>query len=85
MNLPSCRSMKAIKTISDHKAELQTVPIPALRDDYILVKVETIALNPTDWYSHRPSDEQVSYVQQETRRCRRATRHHDRLRLRWPC
>jgi NADPH:quinone reductase-like Zn-dependent oxidoreductase len=24
-------------------------PLPKLRDDYILVKVNTIALNPTDW------------------------------------
>ncbi|KAL7658336.1 hypothetical protein ACMYSQ_004467 [Aspergillus niger] len=25
------------------------VPIPALRDDYILVKTQAVALNPTDW------------------------------------
>jgi NADPH:quinone reductase-like Zn-dependent oxidoreductase len=27
----------------------QEVPIPKLRDDYILVKVVAVALNPTDW------------------------------------
>lgn len=24
-------------------------PVPKLRDDYILVKTEAVALNPTDW------------------------------------
>jgi len=28
---------------------VQEVPAPKLRDDYILVKVKAIALNPTDW------------------------------------
>lgn len=41
--------MRAIKTVSDHQAEIQHVPIPAMRDDYVLVKVRAIALNPTDW------------------------------------
>ena len=27
----------------------QEVPIPVLRDGYILVKVVAVALNPTDW------------------------------------
>jgi NADPH:quinone reductase-like Zn-dependent oxidoreductase len=55
--------MKAIKTISDHKSALQIVPIPTLRDGYILVKVETVALNPTDWYRRRLSDYYSSYAQ----------------------
>ena len=27
------------------------LPIPKLREDYIIVKVATVALNPTDWKS----------------------------------
>lgn len=41
--------MKAIKIVEAGKAEVQSVPVPRLRDDYVLVKVEAIALNPTDW------------------------------------
>jgi NADPH:quinone reductase-like Zn-dependent oxidoreductase len=62
-NLPHVKTMKAIKTISDHKSALQIVPIPTLRDGYILVKVETVALNPTDWYRRRLSDYYSSYAQ----------------------
>jgi hypothetical protein len=28
---------------------VEEVPAPKLRDDYILVKVKAVALNPTDW------------------------------------
>lgn len=42
-------TMKAIKIVEAGKAEIQSVPVPHLRDDYVLVKVEAIALNPTDW------------------------------------
>ncbi|KXX73826.1 Protein TOXD [Madurella mycetomatis] len=41
--------MRAIKTVADHQAEIQEVPIPAVRYGYILVKVKAVALNPTDW------------------------------------
>ncbi|KAK5652175.1 hypothetical protein OQA88_10818 [Cercophora sp. LCS_1] len=41
--------MKAIKITGPGKAEIQEVAVPALRDDYILVKVKAVALNPTDW------------------------------------
>ena len=42
--------MKAIKTRGPGiPAEIQDVPIPALRDDYVLVRVKAVALNPTDW------------------------------------
>ena len=41
--------MKAIKIVGPGKAEVQEVPRPALRDDYVLVKVNAVALNPTDW------------------------------------
>lgn len=47
--------MKAIKTVDGHKAELQDVPVPKLRDDYVLVKVKAIALNPTDWCANSAS------------------------------
>lgn len=30
-------------------AILKSIPIPQLQDDYILVRVVCIALNPTDW------------------------------------
>ncbi|KAF2160528.1 hypothetical protein M409DRAFT_70296 [Zasmidium cellare ATCC 36951] len=42
-------TMKAIKIVEGHKAELQDVPLPKLRDDYVLCKVKCVALNPTDW------------------------------------
>lgn len=42
--------MKAIKVVGYQKAEIQDVPVPKLRDDYVLVKVKSVALNPTDWY-----------------------------------
>jgi len=41
--------MKAIKAVENGKAELQEVPVPKLKDDYVLVKVKAVALNPTDW------------------------------------
>ena len=31
------------------KASLKAIPIPKLRDDYILVKTVAVALNPADW------------------------------------
>lgn len=43
-------TMKAIKVVSHGKAEIQQVPLPKLRDDYVLVKVKAVALNPTDWF-----------------------------------
>lgn len=35
--------------IDKGKAAIKEVPLPKLRDDYILVKVKAVALNPTDW------------------------------------
>lgn len=43
------RTMKAIKIVGIGEAEVQDVPLPEMRDDYILVKVHAVALNPTDW------------------------------------
>jgi NADPH:quinone reductase-like Zn-dependent oxidoreductase len=40
------KTMQAIKIVSAGKAEVQTVPVPTLRDHYILVKVNAIAINP---------------------------------------
>jgi NADPH:quinone reductase-like Zn-dependent oxidoreductase len=37
-----------VKTSNGHTA-LRNVPIPKLRDDYILVRTIAVALNPTDW------------------------------------
>jgi NADPH:quinone reductase-like Zn-dependent oxidoreductase len=42
--------MQAIKIVSVGSAEIQTVPLPDLQDQYILVKVNAVAINPTDWY-----------------------------------
>lgn len=40
---------KAIVYVDKGKATVQEVARPRLRDDYIKVKVNAIALNPTDW------------------------------------
>ncbi|KAF2150400.1 GroES-like protein [Myriangium duriaei CBS 260.36] len=47
MGLPT--TMRALKVISAGKVEVQEVPLPTLRDDYILVRVHSIAVNPGDW------------------------------------
>ena len=41
--------MKAIKVVGLKEAEIQEVPLPKLRDDYVLCKVNQVAVNPTDW------------------------------------
>lgn len=41
-------SMKAIKIVEAGKAEIQEVPLPKLRDDYVLVKVKCIACERID-------------------------------------
>ena len=40
---------KAIVYVDKGEAKIEEVPQPKLRDDYILVKVTTVGLNPTDW------------------------------------
>ncbi|KAL2859406.1 chaperonin 10-like protein [Aspergillus pseudodeflectus] len=40
---------KAIVYVEKGKAAIQEVPIPKLRDGYILVKVNAVGVNPTDW------------------------------------
>ena len=43
--------MKAIKVVSAGKAEIQDIEVPKLNDEHLLIKVNYVALNPTDWYS----------------------------------
>ncbi|KFA60006.1 hypothetical protein S40285_08692 [Stachybotrys chlorohalonatus IBT 40285] len=40
---------KAIVFVEKGKAEIEDVPLPKLRDEYVLVKVKAVGLNPTDW------------------------------------
>ena len=40
---------KALVYVEKGKATVQEVPLPKLRDDYILIKVNANGLNPTDW------------------------------------
>jgi NADPH:quinone reductase-like Zn-dependent oxidoreductase len=40
---------KAIVIKGKAQAAIEEVPVPQLRDDYILVKTTAVALNPTDW------------------------------------
>ena len=41
--------IRAVKSVENGKAEIQTVSLPKLRDGYVLAKVKSVALNPTDW------------------------------------
>lgn len=47
MSVPS--TMKALKSVAANESQVQSVPLPKLRDDYVLAKVHAVALNPTDW------------------------------------
>lgn len=42
---------KAVLCTGPGQAEVQTVQVPQIRDELILVKVKAAALNPTDWKS----------------------------------
>ncbi|KAG9248305.1 chaperonin 10-like protein [Calycina marina] len=42
-------SNQGIIAIEGTKATIQDIPIPKLRNDYVLIKVKAVALNPTDW------------------------------------
>ena len=39
----------AVVVTKPGEAAVEEVSVPRLRDDYILVKVKAVALNPTDW------------------------------------
>jgi NADPH:quinone reductase-like Zn-dependent oxidoreductase len=41
--------MKSVNNVSRGQAWIQTVPLPKLADDRILVRVTAVGLNPTDW------------------------------------
>ena len=41
--------MKALVSVEGKKAEVQTVSIPQAGEGEIIVKVHTVAQNPTDW------------------------------------
>jgi NADPH:quinone reductase-like Zn-dependent oxidoreductase len=43
-------TMRPLKVVETGKVAIHDVPLPTLRDEYVLVKVRTVALNPTDWY-----------------------------------
>lgn len=49
LSITTMSNMKAIKIVSAGKAEIQDVPKPELLEDRVLVKVNAVALNPTDW------------------------------------
>ena len=77
--------MKAIKVVGPGKAEIQEVPVPKLRDDYILVKVNAVALNPTDWYGifREPLSQRLMVLQEAyPQRSDGYTRLHSRQRFR---
>jgi NADPH:quinone reductase-like Zn-dependent oxidoreductase len=40
---------RGIVKLAVGEAKLSTIPIPKLRDGYLLVKTAAVALNPTDW------------------------------------
>jgi hypothetical protein len=42
--------MKAVKVVGKGKAEIREVLLPKRRDDYVLCKVKSVAVNPTDWW-----------------------------------
>lgn len=41
--------IKAVVIAKPGTAEVKTVPLPTLPEDYILVRTTAVALNPTDW------------------------------------
>jgi hypothetical protein len=43
------KTMKAQVVQAEKVISIQDVPVPAIKDDELLVKVVAIALNPTDW------------------------------------
>jgi NADPH:quinone reductase-like Zn-dependent oxidoreductase len=42
-------TMRVLKVTGIGKLAIRNVPLPTLRRDYVLIKVHTAALNPTDW------------------------------------
>lgn len=44
-------TIKAIVCAAVGRGEVRSLPVPRVRDGYILVKTKAVALNPTDWKS----------------------------------
>lgn len=42
---------RAVICTGKGKAAVKEVPVPSIRDGYVLVKVKALGLNPTDWKS----------------------------------
>jgi NADPH:quinone reductase-like Zn-dependent oxidoreductase len=42
-------TMKAIVVVDLKVAAIRDVLLPVVRDDWVLAKVEAVAINPTDW------------------------------------
>ncbi|KAH8889608.1 putative alcohol dehydrogenase [Thozetella sp. PMI_491] len=42
-------TMKAIAVVGEKSAAITEVPVPQVRDGWVLVKVKAVAVNPTDW------------------------------------
>ena len=40
---------RAVVVVSKGEVAVQEVSLPSLRDDWLIVKVEAVALNPSDW------------------------------------
>lgn len=59
MALPE--KMRALKNTGPGTIAIQQVPIPTVHDDWILVKIKYVALNPTDWQATNPSPNTTSH------------------------
>lgn len=49
-DVPTCKAV-VCPAEGEPRAEIQSVPIPQLKEGLILVKVKAVALNPADWKS----------------------------------
>ena len=49
------KTMKALITQADKTAKVEEVPVPAIDDSEVLVKVVALAQNPTDWKRALPA------------------------------
>lgn len=47
MSIP--QTTRALVKTAPRVATIQEVPIPKLRDGYVLVKTKAVSINPTDW------------------------------------
>jgi NADPH:quinone reductase-like Zn-dependent oxidoreductase len=47
MSVP--KEMKAVVLVEKDSASVKTIPLPELRPTHLLLKVDSVALNPTDW------------------------------------